>query len=111
MTERQFMGEPGTFALSGGIPPVAGTGARIADFTPPVMLEPPTERWLGLHEADKGHAQLYGTPLSHAAQQLTAWFHAKQAIGFGNGPVTFTVHWNWLDSSEFTATMEGWVQG
>ncbi len=104
-------GEAGPFGLTGGVAPQLGSGVRTEDFTPPERFEEETGGFAGESAVVSNVSLLYGMPLTHYAQQREAFWHAQEARGFSDEPVTFLCHWRFMPATLFTATHDGWVQG
>lgn len=106
-----MIGEAGTYGKAFGLnPPILGAGTIGIKFVPPRTLQGSSNATILGMELLDGTSQLFGTPLTHAAQQLLAFAHGKASLGFGGDTVSFPVEWAWMPSGMFTVDREGWVQ-
>lgn len=105
------IGVVGTYSKTSGLnPPVLGSGTPLPKFVPPKTLQGASDSAILGMELLDGTSQLFGTPLTHAAQQMLAFAYGKSSLGFGGDTVSFSVDWFWIPSGLFTVNREGWVQ-
>jgi len=98
---------PGPFALSRGKLLVLGMGQKIADYEPPALFTAPDSPSQFTREHNNGTDKLYGTILTHAAQQLYAVRYAQSNMGFADQPLTFKCHWAWFEPGLITVAVDG----